>query len=137
MKKYEVLSKIGGVLSGSGIIAFLFIMSTDIDHSGNNVFVKMLIGILVSTAMIGLGEMLINFMYVEGLLLGIYVTVGAFLYKRRRKPSKSLKRCYTIYRKFGTYRDTFTQCRKLYNDYVYSLYYDELNYLEVKDEQLK
>ena len=125
IRRYTVLDKVGHVVMIIGGLTLLLSMDIDLDQSRDGAWLLMLIAMFVSGVLIWTGIALSNFYKVEAFFTSCLIVTSAWLCRRMKKPSKALKQCYRVYRKFGTYSNTFIQCIALYEEYVDSLYYEE------------
>lgn len=118
MKKYLILDTVGNVISIIGIFLLFFCFAVDLDATPISELFKLVIFMGICVLIILFGQMLVHLDYFEGIVLSALVVAGAWLYRMFRKPRKALKTCYNIKSQFGTYKNTYTQCRNRYDEYV-------------------
>ena len=122
MKKYEVCSKIGEVLSVAALMCGLFILTVDVDSSPQ-AFPFMVKALLVCVGVGIIGSALYNLSEVEGFFISLFIVIGAGTYKLLRKPFRTFRRCYKIVK----HVDSFNELREIYDEYVESSYTQEEN----------
>ena len=133
MKKYEVCSKIGEVLFGAAFMCGLFTLTIDVDSSPN-AFSFMVKALLVCIGVGIIGAALYDLAEVEGFFIGLFIVIGAGMYKLFRKPFRTFKKCYKIVK----HVDSFNESREIYDEYVESSYtQQENNNREENYEQAK
>lgn len=117
MKKYEIMYKVGNLMTGAGISMMLLSFCIDVESS-ENAFSFSMIAIAASFMLIMVGQFICRFDSIEGAFFAAEMLVGSYLYEKYDRLRKKTKRFYLFRVQFSNSRDAFKEFVRLYINYV-------------------
>lgn len=127
--KYRILKTIGDALTVISLVVIFAGVCADLEHTSNDGWYIILMSMALAGLVAGLGRLMANFSYVEGVFVGAAVVSCAWIGNLLKTTSGVTHRCHEIKERLGSYSETFYECIETYEDYINSK-----NGVEVDDE---
>lgn len=114
-KKRKVLSIVGDLVTGTGMVGALFVAAIDLDQTP---WRAAAVALLVCGGLVVLGILISNVLNIHGTCFGAMVVAFAWMHEHFNLHGKLTSACHCMKAKQGSYSATFHACKKLHEDYL-------------------